>query len=85
MGVFLANYFGVGHDREGDWRKVKLQAYQAHTQALSGIIEGRSSNEPQALYSDAANMLVLVSSNEVLKKLSELKRANSYKNPAKRL
>jgi hypothetical protein len=56
-------------EREAEWRKMKLDLYKEYVAALSGIVEGRDTEEGHIRYVDAVNTLTLVASPPVLKAL----------------
>jgi len=68
-------------EREADWRKLKFGQYQEYLLALSGIVEGRSTPEAQARYSDAFNSMLLVASAPVLRALQDFQNENRCSNP----
>jgi hypothetical protein len=56
-------------ERETDWRKVKLDLYREYIAALSGIVEGRETEEGHIRYVDAVNTITLVASPAVMEAL----------------
>lgn len=72
-------------EREADWRKMKLDLYREYMAALSGIVEGRETEEGHVRYVDAVNSLALVASPPVLKKLYAYLDYNSSSNVSKSL
>jgi hypothetical protein len=67
-------------EHETEWRKLKFGQYQEFVLALSGIIEGRSTPEAQARYSDAVNSMNLVAPSPVLRALSAFQSEISCRN-----
>ena len=49
-----------------DWRKLNFAQYQEFVLALSGIVEGRQTNEANLRFADAANSMRLIASTSVL-------------------
>ncbi len=70
-------------EHEADWRKLKFGQYQELLLAMSGIVEGRSTPEAQARYSDAVNSMSLVSPVPVLRALRDFQDQISCKNTAR--
>jgi len=57
---FAQLFFNKRSEREGQWRKLKLDHYKEYISALSGVVSRRSTAGSQARYADAVNLMTLV-------------------------
>jgi len=62
----LSYFFNKRSEREGQWRKLKLDHYKEYISALSGVVSRRSTAGSQARYADAVNLMTLVAPPVVL-------------------
>lgn len=60
LGAILTYILTGRKEHAADWRKLKLEQYREFILALSGIVEGRSTDTAQLRYADAANAMMLV-------------------------
>lgn len=83
----LSYAFNKRREREGEWRKLKLEHYKEYVTALSGVVGQRSTAESQARYSDAVNFMTLVAPPTVLRALygfqDEIRVSNETKSQQK--
>lgn len=78
--VFLSDLFGRRRDREGEWRKLKLEQYQEFTLALSNAVHRKVDDAAKRRYADAVNSLALIAPPEVLAALYAFQDETSYRN-----
>ena len=67
-------------ERESDWRRLRLENYQEFLLALSGIIEGRSTDDAQSRFADAVNTMALVAPISVYRKVQAFHEYNAVSN-----
>ncbi len=60
LGAVLTYILTGRKEHAADWRKLKFEQYREFILALSGIVEGRSTDAAQLRYADAANAMMLV-------------------------
>ena len=68
-------------EREGEWRKEKLQYYKSFIESLSGIIEGEDSLEGQRAFAKATNNLILLAPRAVIDALNDFRNEIRSSNP----
>jgi hypothetical protein len=79
----LATYWLTRHrEHENEWRRLRLEKYQEFLLALSGIIQGRSTDEAQARFADAVNTIALVAPMDVYRKVRAFHEHNAASNPS---
>ena len=78
--AYLTARFTRSREWEADWRRLKLARYQEFVDAVSGLIEGRSTDATIVRFHDSANSLQLVASRPVLEALWRFLDTNSFKN-----
>ena len=80
MTVVLTSFLSRRREHEADWRRMKLERYQAFVLAVSGIVEGRVTNDSMREYTDAYNSMSLIASMRVLRPLKEFQDEISVRN-----
>ncbi|MFK2904834.1 hypothetical protein ISP17_12795 [Dyella ginsengisoli] len=68
---------------EAGWRAMRLAGYQEFVRALSGIVEGRESNEAHIRYADAVNAMLLFAPPAVLHALDAFASETSVSNQSR--
>jgi hypothetical protein len=62
----------IQRDHEADWRKLKLDLYKEFVSSAAGIVPTLATREARIRYLNAANVLLLVGSKDVVKALNLL-------------
>lgn len=73
----------VRRDREADWRRLRLAAYQEYIVALSGIVVGREKPGAHERYADATNSMMLVAPAAVMNALGSYLAETSEQNESR--
>ena len=89
LGTILAAAFtywsSKRREREGEWRKEKLQHYKSFIESLSGIIEGEDSLEGQRVFAKATNNLLLLAPHPVIDAVNDFRNETRASNPSRSL